>query len=144
MFVDSINSFGRHKITRFMAAVAALVLLTAPAAAGLTLCNKARVSAKVALGRAVGKTWESRGWWHVPPGTCATLIAGPLDARYYYLYGTDGRSGTWSGGTNFCTSADGSFTISGRGNCAARGYDSKGFFEVDTQDRTDWKQTLSD
>lgn len=142
--VDIRNSFGRHTPLRVMAAIVAAVLLALPAYAGLQLCNKARVPAKVALAHIAGKTWESRGWWTVPPGTCTTLIAGPLDARYYYLYGTDGRSGTWSGGTNFCISAESTFSVAGRGNCAARGYDSKGFFEIDTQDRSDWKQSLSD
>lgn len=118
--------------------------ITDPGWADFTVCNKADVTAKVALGHFNGTTWESRGWWTIPSRQCKTLISGRLNARYYYLYGTDGESGTWNGGTYFCTFARPSFTITGRGNCAARGYDRKGFFAVDTGNNPDWKQSLSD
>lgn len=129
---------------RLTAAVLTSLLMTLPAQAGFKVCNKAHLPAKVALGRFDGKAWSSKGWWTISPQKCETILSGTLDARYYYLYGTDGGSGTWNGRTEFCTRAIGPFTIVGRGNCAARGYDRKGFFEIDTQDRSDWKQTLSD
>lgn len=72
------------------------------------------------------------------------LLSGALKARYYYLFSTDGRSGTWGGSTHFCTSEDSQFTISDRMACAHRGFDSKGFFEVDTRNRSDWTEYLSD
>jgi uncharacterized membrane protein len=126
--------------------LAALVLLfiTGPAQAGFTVCNKAHVTAKIAFGRFDGRAWASQGWWTIRPQKCETLLTGPLDARYYYLYGTDGGSGTWNGGTYFCTAPAERFTIPGRADCAARGYDRKGFFAVDTGNRADWKQSLSD
>jgi len=120
------------------------LLATASAQAGFKVCNKADLPAKVALGRFDGKTWRSEGWWTIRPGKCETLLSAPLDARYYYLYGTDGGSGTWNGGKGFCTASLGPFSILGRGGCAARGYDRKGFFEIDTGDRPDWTQSLSD
>lgn len=126
-------------------ASAALILFAAsPAWAGFTVCNKAEIQAKVAIGQFDGKDWKSEGWWTIPPQKCETLISGPLDARYYYLYATDGGSGTWNGSTGFCTAPIGPFAIEGRGNCAARGYDRKGFFEIDTGQKTDWTQSLSD
>jgi uncharacterized membrane protein len=128
---------------RFVLAVL-IPLLILPARAGFAVCNKADVPAEVALGRFDGKAWRSEGWWTIRPQKCETLISGPLDARYYYLYGTDGGSGTWNGDTGFCTAPVGPFSIPGRGNCAARGYDRKGFFEIDTGQRTDWTQSLSD
>ncbi len=125
--------------------VYALILLAAvPAHADFKLCNKADVSARVAFGQFDGKAWASQGWWTIPPQKCETLLSKPLNARYYYLYGTDGGSGTWNGGTYFCTAAIGPFLISGRGNCAGRGYDRKGFFAVDTGDNLSWTQWLSD
>lgn len=118
---------------------------TATAAeAGLRVCNQTANPAKVALGRVVGHDWRSLGWWQIPPGKCAGILPEALAARYYYLYGTDGRSGTWSGSRSFCTAEDTRFEISGRGDCALRGYDVKGFFEIDTQDRADWTEFLSD
>jgi len=125
--------------------VLALILLsTLPARADFTLCNKADVAAKAAFGLYNGKDWESRGWWTIKPQKCETLFVGKLNARYYYLYATDGASGTWNGGTTFCTAPNPNFKIAGRGNCAARGYDRKGFFVVDTGNSPDWKTWLSD
>lgn len=122
----------------------ALLVCLHPARAGLEVCNKAKVAAKVALGRFDGRAWKSKGWWVILPGKCLTLIEGPLDSRYYYLYGADGGSGTWNGDTDFCTKTNGRFEIAGRANCAARGYDRKGFFEIDTKNEAHWKQSLSD
>jgi uncharacterized membrane protein len=127
-----------------IAVLTSALLATVPAQAGFKVCNKAHMPAKVAFGHFDGKAWLSEGWWTILPQKCETLLSGPLDARYYYLYGTDGGSGTWDGGTGFCTAAVGPFAIAGRGRCAARGLDRKGFFEVDTSDHTNWIQSLSD
>jgi len=126
-----------------IAAMTSILLATVCADAGFAVCNKANLPAKVAIGRFDGKAWRSQGWWTIAPKKCQTLLSGPLDARYYYLYGTDGGSGTWNGGTQFCTAPIGSFSIPGRGQCAARGYDRKGFFEIDTGDKADVTQYLS-
>jgi uncharacterized membrane protein len=123
--------------------LAALSVSAGPASAGFTVCNKSGQTAKVALGRFDGRSWGSEGWWSIGPSSCTKLIARPLDARYYYLYATDSAAGTWDGGKNFCT-GQGMFTIVGRGSCAARGFDRKGFFEVDTGQNPDWTQNLSD
>jgi len=128
-----------------MRLVLALILLfTVPARAEFAVCNKADVDVKVALGTYNGSNLVSKGWWTIAKQRCKTLIAGRLDARYYYLFGTDGAEGTWNGETYFCTSPEGTFEIAGRGNCAARGYDRKGFFAVDTGNSPNWKQSLSD
>jgi hypothetical protein len=42
-----------------------------------------------------------------------------------------------------CT-RDESFTIFDVGDCYARGYERTGFFEVDTQNRSDWMLQLTD
>ncbi len=120
----------------------ALAAATGPAQAGLAVCNKGAHPARVALGRFDGKAWMSEGWWKIAPNTCADLIKTPLDARFYYLYGTDTASGVWDGGTSFCTAPTDKFAITGRGNCAGRGYDRKRFFPVDTQDSLNKIQTL--
>ncbi|MDE2183927.1 MAG: DUF1036 domain-containing protein [Alphaproteobacteria bacterium] len=125
-------------------AAALVIFATAPADAAFTICNKANLPAKVAFGHFDGKAWRSEGWWTILPQKCETVLYGALDARYYYVYGTDGGSGTWNGGTYFCTSSTGNFSIAGRANCAARHYDRHGFFTVDTGDATDWRQALSD
>ncbi|MEJ1969372.1 MAG: DUF1036 domain-containing protein [Rhizomicrobium sp.] len=130
---------------RFVLAFALLFAAVGPAEAKLAVCNKGVREAKVALGRFNGTRWISEGWWQVPGKKCAELIAGKLDARYYYLYATDGAQGTWDGSKTFCTgTASGRFSIVGRGGCVARGYDRRGFFEIDTGNRLDWTQSLSD
>jgi len=123
---------------------ALILLFTVPAWAGFTVCNKADVNAKVAFGFFNGKSWESRGWWTIAPQKCETIVTGRLKARYYYLYGTDRATGTWNGGTYFCTASQPDFSIAGRGNCAARGFDRQGFFAVDTGNSPNWTQSLSD
>lgn len=125
-------------------ALAVLLLIPARAEAGLDVCNTTKSVADVALGLQSDGGWQSRGWWSIPPGQCRTVIAAKLKARYYYLYATDGGAGTWGGKTAFCTERSNAFAIGGRGRCSARGYDTKGFFEIDTRERPDWKQSLSD
>jgi uncharacterized membrane protein len=120
----------------------AFALGVGPAQAGLTVCNKSKHPAKIALGGFDGRNWTSHGWWAVAPGACADLIKSPLDARYYYLYGTDDAAGVWDGGTGFCVARSEKFSIQGRADCTRRGYDRKRFFQVDTQDNLNKVQTL--
>ena len=125
-------------------AALAFVLVALPAQAGLTICNNTAQPAKLALGRFNGTQWMSEGWWTIGGRHCTTVIATPLDARYYYLYATDGGPGSWDGSRGFCVSASDRFKIVGRGDCAGRGFDRKDFFEVDTGRKTDYTQSLSD
>jgi uncharacterized membrane protein len=97
----------------------------------------------VAIGRFDGTNWTSIGWWTVTPKACTELLTGPLEARYYYLYATDGAAGTWEGSTHFCIAPYIKFTVAGRANCSRRGFDRRGFFEVDTGGAADWTQILS-
>lgn len=122
----------------------ALLLPAQPALAGLTVCNETARPAKLALGRFDGTHWTSQGWWTIASHRCTAVVPTPLDARYYYLYASDGGPGSWDGGHSFCTAATDTFKITGRGDCAGRGYDRKDFFEVDTGDRPDFTQSLSD
>ncbi|HVV28651.1 MAG TPA: DUF1036 domain-containing protein [Rhizomicrobium sp.] len=117
--------------------------LAGPASAGFNVCNKSNLAARVALGRFDGTQWTSEGWWTIQPKACAGVLTGPLQARYYYLYATDGAAGTWEGKTFFCVAPDARFRAAGRGNCAARGFDRRGFFEVDTGKNPNWTQSLS-
>jgi len=123
-------------------ALALALAVSSPAWAALSVCNKAKTQAKVALGRFDGRDWRSEGWWVLAPGKCADVVPGKLDARYYYLYAADGDAGVWDGGTGFCVAEDRKFSIPGRGNCAARGYDRRRFFRVDTNDNLNQVQNL--
>ena len=129
---------------RHVIALAVLIAAASPAAAGLSVCNKSIHSVKVALGQFNGTRWVSQGWWQVTAKKCAVLTGGHLESRYYYLYASDGAAGTWDGGKNFCVGTTESFLIIGRGACAARGFDRRGFFEIDTGNQLNWTQSLSD
>jgi uncharacterized membrane protein len=122
---------------------ASAAFLAAPANAAFNVCNKTDTDTRVALGRFDGTHWTSQGWWMVTSKTCAQLLTGPLQARYYYLYAADGAAGTWEGKTHFCIAPGAKFLIPGREDCAKRGFDRRGFFEIDTGNTPDWTQTLS-
>jgi uncharacterized membrane protein len=121
-----------------------LLALAEPAHASFAVCNGTAQPARVALGYFNGTEWASAGWWTIAPRACETLLSRPLDARYYYLYASDGGPGSWAGNRSFCVSPNERFAIVGRGACARRGYDRKGFFAVDTASKPDYTQWLSD
>ena len=133
----------RHKM-RFAAAIFAVCLFVAPAEAALNICNKTTHLVKLALGRFDGAIWSSAGWWTLQSHQCQVLVPGKLVARYYYIYASDGGAGGWTGSRGFCVANDDKFTIEGRQNCEARGYERKGFFEVDTGQAPDYTQSISD
>jgi uncharacterized membrane protein len=129
---------------RWLLALLLLIAITGPANAGLSACNQSIHPMRVALGSFDGAQWGSKGWWMVAPKRCVELVAGRLNARYYYLYATDEQFGIWSGPKNFCVTVFMKFTIPGRRQCEARGYYRLGFLEVDTRDKLNWTQTFSD
>jgi uncharacterized membrane protein len=131
----------------FASASTALVVMaaSAPAAmADLKLCNRTDSKVGVALGyKDIQQGWTSEGWWNVAPSNCVKLKEGPLNARYYYVYAVDyDKGGAWGGASNMCTQNK-LFTIRGLDSCQERGFDRKGFFEVDTGEEMDWTVELS-
>lgn len=129
---------------RFVLAFLLLLGWTGTALANLSLCNRANHPARIALGRFNGTDWMSEGWWIVDAGKCQSLISGALKARYYYLYTSDGSSGSWPGSHGFCVGAGKNFQVYGRENCAKRGFDTRSFYEIDTQQKPDYTTYISD
>jgi uncharacterized membrane protein len=122
----------------------ALAASAAPARADLRVCNQSTNQVSIALGYRAEKGWQSEGWWVAPAGKCAVVYQGDLHSRFFYLYVADDIGGGAWDGTNFMCTRDESFTIFGVEDCLARGYERTGFFEVDTQNRTDWTLQLTD
>ena len=121
-----------------------LAVSSAPALADLRVCNQSSNQVSIALGYRADKGWQSEGWWVAPPQKCAIVYQGDLHSRFFYLYVADDiGGGAWGGSVYMCT-RDESFTIFGVEDCLARGYERTGFFEVDTQNRTDWTLQLTD
>ena len=119
--------------------------LAGPAEAAFNVCNKTELADPGGAGPLRRHQLDQRRLVDDQrPQTCADLVTGPLQARYYYLYASDGAAGTWEGKTAFLRRARRpSFRAAGRGDCAKRGFDRRGFFEVDTGNKPDWTQTLS-
>ncbi|MHB1111419.1 MAG: DUF1036 domain-containing protein [Devosia sp.] len=128
-------------------AVAATPVADAEAKSGegsLRVCNQTTNPVSIALGYRAERGWQSEGWWVAAPGECKTVYSGTLDARYYYVFAADDISGgSWDGEVYMCT-RDETFTIFGVEDCLARGYERTGFFEVDTQNRSNWMLQLTE
>lgn len=137
---------GRHLLYAGLAASFCLVPLLAAgeARADFRVCNGTQNLVGVAIGYRASEGWISEGWWQVPASTCATLIEGELQSRYYYLYAEDAaRGGRWTGEVNMCV-AENEFKISGVEDCFARGYQRMGFKEYDTGRQGSWMVQLTD
>ena len=114
-------------------ALAGLAFFATPARADLRICNETANLVSVALGYRAD-----------PPGDCRVLYQGDLQRRFYYIFAADDVSGgAWDGAVFMCT-RDETFTIFGVEDCLARGYERTGFFEIDTQNRSDWTLQLSE
>lgn len=115
-----------------------------PAYADLRVCNQTSDPVSIALGYRAKQGWQSEGWWVAAPSQCATVFQGSLNSRFFYLFAADDiGGGAWDGSVYMCTRDD-SFTIFGVEDCLARGYERTGFFEVDTQNKSDWTLQLTD
>jgi uncharacterized membrane protein len=112
--------------------------------ADFRVCNGTQNLVGVAIGYRASEGWVSEGWWQVPASSCATLIEGELQSRYYYLYAEDAaRGGRWTGDVNMCV-AENEFKITGVDDCFARGHQRMGFKEYDTGRQGSWMVQLSD
>jgi uncharacterized membrane protein len=136
----------RHIARLFSAAALFLTpfMIAAPAHADFRVCNSTQNLVGVAIGYRAQEGWVSEGWWQVPSSTCATLIEGELQSRYYYLYAEDAaHGGRWTGDVNMCV-AENEFKITGVQDCFARGFQRMGFKEYDTGRQGSWMVQLSD
>jgi uncharacterized membrane protein len=111
---------------------------------GFRVCNETSSTIGVAIGYNSRQGWISEGWWNLPSDGCETLRSGALQSRYYYVYAIDyDRGGEWKGRHYMCTHAR-IFTIRGFEDCARRGLETTGFFEVDTAGQSSWTVQLTE
>ena len=129
---------------RGLALAAAVPLFAASEAyADFRVCNGTQNLIGVGIGYRAKEGWISEGWWQVPASSCAPLIEGDLQSRYYYLYAEDAARGDrWTGEVSMCV-AENEFKITGVGDCFARGYQKMGFKEYDTGRQGSWMVQLS-
>ena len=138
--------FARASLFCLFALIAAASMFASagPAKAELRLCNKTPVQVGIAIGYKDHESWVSEGWWNLEAESCQVVVDGPLPARYYYLYALDYEEGGAWGGTAFMCTKDKEFTIEGTKDCIARGYERRGFVEVDTGDKLSWTVQLTE
>ncbi len=145
--MDSRNSLRFRRVRRALLPVFCFTGLVGPASsawADLKLCNSTSSRVGVAIGYKDKETWTSEGWWNVDRQSCALLIQDKLRARFYYVFAFDyDKGGEWGGPIPMCTN-DVEFTIKGIEGCDSRGFKKSGFFEVDTQEQSDWTVKLTD
>ncbi len=121
-----------------------LVISASPVLSDFRVCNDTKSLIGIALGYRLDGNWITEGWWQIPGETCASVIEGDLNSRYYYIYAEDAdRGGQWRGDIFMCTS-DREFRIDGVQDCFARGHKRTGFFEVDTGDKGSWMVRLTE
>ena len=134
----------RSTLPAVAASLALLAALAGTARADLKLCNTTSSRVGVAIGYDDGSGWATEGWWTLAAHTCETLFKGALPSRNWYVHAIDyDRGGEWAGQSFMCTT-ERAFTIKGVQDCGKRGYKRTGFFEVDTQDASDWTIRLTD
>lgn len=128
----------------FAAAILVWLATLLPARADFRVCNDTRSLVGVALGYSDGGNWKTEGWWQIPGETCASILQGELNSRFYYIYAEDAdRGGQWRGDIFMCT-ANKEFIINGADECFERGYQKTGFFEIDTDNRDSWMVRLTE
>jgi len=114
----------------------AWLISSASASADLALCNRTENETSVALAFRENHMWTSAGWWVIKPDTCKTIVKGELLKSPYFIHASQHDvGGTWQGSELFCVDK-GSFTVKGRQNCEDRGFETKKFFDIESNGRS--------
>lgn len=141
------GSTWQKRTNQLLLAVLMIVIgmANAPAAfADLKLCNSTSSRIGVSIGYRDANGWATEGWWNISSKTCETLLKGDVPSRFIYVHAVDyDQGGAWVG-KNFMCTHDKSFAIRDVKDCKKRGYQSTGFFEVDTGDAKEWTIRLTD
>ncbi len=70
----------------FLAAAAALGVLSCPARADFQICNRMSYVVEAAVGLQESGALVTRGWYRVYPGQCRITIEGTVNADHYYFH----------------------------------------------------------
>lgn len=143
---NAVNSSSKilSKLLLGLAVATGTMGVASAARAEFRVCNGTQNLVGVAIGYRAKEGWTTEGWWQIPATTCATLIEGKLQSRYYYLYAEDAaRGGRWTGDIKMCVAQD-KFKITGVNDCFKRGYLQMGFKEYDTGRQAGWMVQLND
>ena len=102
---------------------ASIALLTTPARAELSLCNRTSYRMEAAIGLEKRANVATRGWFRLDPGQCRQVVDGVLDVDMVYLHArTPPVYGSaplpQNGRADFCI-RDGNFDIADARGCPA-------------------------
>ncbi|MEQ9519377.1 MAG: DUF1036 domain-containing protein [Parvibaculum sp.] len=140
------------RIVRILSLLALLsvasLLNTQTAQADYKFCNATSYVLDSAIGYETDTGWESQGWFRLLPGSCEAALPGKINYDTYYVFARsidahEGGTKYFDGSDRFCTTM-GDFLVSGRNDCATRGFDSYDFTRVETRQGNDWTTTFSE
>ena len=119
---------------------------TNQAHADYRFCNHTSYVLSSSISFEKGDEWKSQGWYRLLPGSCRPILRGKIKNDTYYVFAqsVDEHAGGrkyFSGSERFCT-VPGDFLITGRANCASRGFDSNDFTRVDVKIGKTWSTTF--
>lgn len=116
-----------------------IAAVQSPSTNGLTWCNDTPHRVMAAIGADDGKVIVTRGWYRIEPGKCLHPdITGTPKRIFSFVEAVDpdgrgvrfsGKPLVWGGATTLCT-REIKFEINEQGDCAARGFASAGFGEI--------------
>lgn len=138
------SKHGHRLLAAVLVCWCAMLISPSIAKADLKLCNSTASRVGISIGYRDDNGWSTEGWWNIASQTCEILLRGAVPSRFVYVHAVDyDRGGSWIGKSFMCT-ADKSYAIRGVENCASRGYQRTGFFEVDTGESKEWTIQLTD
>jgi len=116
---------------------------------GWSLCNQTSFVIEAAIGRPDGASTVVEGWTKLRPGSCETVLSGPLTPGIHYLSGRTsdahrGGSKAWGGDQRLCVDSLGSFSVENLADCAGMGLDAMGFKPVLIENRTKWRNDFTE
>lgn len=128
-----------------------LASASAPAYAGLQICNQTSYVLYAATGVQQSAKIATHGWTRVVPGDCATAIAEPLRAPAYFVYARSlrdpaGQSRAWGGQFQLCAKET-EFSLetpASTASCKADGAEPLPFAPVQVNKSTTWTMTLTE
>jgi uncharacterized membrane protein len=117
-------------------ATGASLLMTSPADAKYSLCNKTSYALSAAIGYVDGDRLATRGWWRLRPGQCKVVLTEPTDPGRYFVYaeavaGHKGPLRAWSGETPLCVENEGFFNLRNQEVCRDNAVQQRNFFDVE-------------
>ena len=155
-FADNPSLAARARPLWLVILLAVLLLMGRPPGAlaqeaerGWTVCNQTSFITETAIGRPEGRSIVVEGWTKIKPGSCRTVLTGPLQLGVHFLYARSSaahRGGLreWSGDQPLCVDVTGSFAVESPPDCSAMGLVSTEFRPVMIERRTGWRTVLEE